>query len=372
MSPSTELTAQKPQGSVFQRARRLLRFLDRTQQADYIGGGAPCASWGMLIFAWYELAHRRYDARNSQMPDTPAAPSSSNLVIPYRLAAAGGAVVSLVLAIALVIVVRTSGTDVLATIALALATLAFVVQLIVFIVQTSAANQQMLQAQQLYGQMNAVLGQIGERTEGTQVEMRRISEHFLQSVFPKTVAAHSGPDASEANEAEELETAIETEWPTGSPPSVNRALLTALSAYPSEADAPPIIQRLAALSDAARRDFYRLVNDDVYYRSGDSSRWIGPGLPARGLEPSLGDLVEQFNVHDKQFIALSEVGRQVARLLVPEDDPPPYIGDGVQGFREEYRNFRKDFFERTSRRTRADRTRRTARRPRRSKQRVSG
>jgi hypothetical protein len=300
------------------------------------------------------------------MPDTPSAPLSSNLVIPFRLAAAGGAVISLVLAVVLVIVVRTNGTDVLATIALALAILAFVVQLIVFIVQTSATNQQMLQAQQLYGQMNTVLGQIGERTEGTQVEMRRISEHFLQSVFPKAVAAHSGPDASEASEAEELETAIETDWPTGSPPSVNRALLTALSTYPSEGDAPPLIERLAAATDAGRHNFYRLVNDEVYYRSEDSSGLIGPGLPARGVEPSLSDLVEQFSVHEKPFIGLSEAGRQVARLLVPEENPPPYIGDGVPAFREEYRNFRKDFFERTSRRTREDRTRRedrAARRP---------
>lgn len=66
----------------------------------------------------------------------------ATLNIPLSVLAAAGAILSLDLAAALVIVVRVLGSDVLATIALTLAMLAFVVQLIVFIVQSATSNQQ--------------------------------------------------------------------------------------------------------------------------------------------------------------------------------------------------------------------------------------
>ncbi|HXN01428.1 MAG TPA: hypothetical protein VN973_06005 [Candidatus Dormibacteraeota bacterium] len=79
------------------------------------------------------------------MPDDKAGPPS-RLVVEFRWLAAAGAIISLALAATLVVTTRSNGSDVLATIALALAILAFVVQLIVFIVQTTAASQQMLQS----------------------------------------------------------------------------------------------------------------------------------------------------------------------------------------------------------------------------------
>jgi len=264
------------------------------------------------------------------------------LVLQFRWLAAAGAIISLALAATLVITVRANGSDVLATIALALAILAFVVQLIVFIVQTTAANQQMVQAQELHGQMTTVLSQIGERTQGIHEEVGRMSERMYDLVAPKTAAVASAA-GRRATRLELLE-ARPRDFPPGSPPSVNSAILASLNTWPSEQEAPALINHLASLSEDQRQKFYSLLLDEAQYRGPDGSGAIGPGLPADVVsDDTWSDLVERFSssADGPEFVGLSEQGREVGRLLVPSGEPPAYLAAAAP-YREEYGALREE------------------------------
>src|SRR3954453_17690589 len=90
------------------------------------------------------------------------------LRVPLRATAVAAVSVALACLGSLVVVGSIKDVDTLSTVALALAVIAFVAQLIVFVVQTAAANSQMLQSHELFATLQRLLGEMGERTRGTE------------------------------------------------------------------------------------------------------------------------------------------------------------------------------------------------------------
>ena len=115
----------------------------------------------------------------------------THLSVPLKAVAVGSILLTLTSLVLLVIIVSIKDVDLLSTVALGLAILAFVVQLIVYIVQTAAANQQLLQSQQLHGATLRILAEIEEKSAGTQATVRTISERLLAHVLGKAI-----PEAS--------------------------------------------------------------------------------------------------------------------------------------------------------------------------------
>jgi hypothetical protein len=111
----------------------------------------------------------------------------ANVIVPLRIVAIGSAVIALTCLVALVVVTTVTHAETLSTIALTLAIIAFVVQLIVSIVQSGTASQQMMQAQELFGTMQGLLGQIGEQTAGTQAAVNKIGDRLLETALDKAL-----------------------------------------------------------------------------------------------------------------------------------------------------------------------------------------
>jgi len=173
-----------------------------------------------------------------------------------------------------------------------------------------------------------------------------MSDRMYDLIAPKTAAVASA-EGRQASRSELLESR-ERDYPPGSPPSVNRAILSILNTWPSEQEAPELINHLGSLTPEQKQLFYSLLFDDVEYRDADSHA-VGPGLPADVDEKRWSDLLERFTptTDSREFVGLSDKGRQVGRLLVPTGEPPAYLA-GAAPFRQEFDARRREVKERTA------------------------
>ena len=230
----------------------------------------------------------------------------------------------------------------LATVALALAVIAFVAQLIVFVVQAGASNQQMLQSRELHSELLRLLGEMGERTKGTQQAVSSINERLLEAALGKALGTGGGPGSEARNLATEVASLFEaesnpeseTEGPVDPSEVIDedarRQAHEMLLTF-SDADAEAAVGVLEQLSPDAREALRDFGADEVRYagtrigvgRSGD--RKGGPELYRAGLIGRVGA--------GKSLYRLTDPGRQVARLLMAEGDPPPGVAARLAPFR---------------------------------------
>jgi heme/copper-type cytochrome/quinol oxidase subunit 4 len=261
------------------------------------------------------------------------------LTIPYRIVAIASLILTLTCLTTVVVVVSSKDADALSTVALSLAIIAFVVQIIVFIVQMTSASDQMVQAQQLYGSMRGLIGQIEERTAGTQASVQLMSDRMLEHVLGRAMqdteesglhVGNPGFTTSVAQRAAEL--ASESE-PPDFPPRTSSveedmrvlAKLASLPADPGEVRTS--LATLLNLTDLELRDLWRFVRDEVQYRQ--PNRSTGPGLPSSYVQMGLVEkgLLEALDwvSNGQSFLGLSEAGRDAGRLLAA----PGPIPDGL-------------------------------------------
>jgi hypothetical protein len=265
------------------------------------------------------------------------------------LAVASG-VVGLTCLAVLAVVASIKNVDTLSTVALALAVIAFVAQLIVFVVQAGAANTQMLQSRQLHAELLQLLGEMGERARGTQAAVTVINERLLEAALGKAIfetrAAGLRPDVPEI--ARDVTSALEQEaggarsgessrWlPRRADPN-DAAIIRMLQSFPEGEAAEAALARLELLLPSEMRILKTLAEDEVSSRSPGSV--FDPGLTGT-LAPSdtlrVEGLVTQLSdagATGQSIIVLTDVGRQAARLLVAEGEPPSNIAGAVRQLR---------------------------------------
>jgi hypothetical protein len=295
--------------------------------------------------------------------------SATSFAVPWRRTALAAVTVATAALAALAIVATVENRDVLSTVALSLAILAFLIQIIVFIAQTWTTSQQMLQAQVLNAQSGSLLTEIRTHTQGTQAmladQMKTVLDHAFQQA--KTVDAKSEDALTLRGVERSVRRAVDEvirgqipatfgSSPALSPPSFvspstvgeftqpsspaatapdaeDQRILARLKTYPAREDAEPLLEILERLSPLAMAQFRRYAQDEV------DSRSIGmlPGLALRhGRAPFSEELMDAGLIQptdapigsdSREWRELSEIGREAARLIFGEGDPPEYLLD---------------------------------------------
>ncbi|HVF06107.1 MAG TPA: hypothetical protein VNA20_14795 [Frankiaceae bacterium] len=250
----------------------------------------------------------------------------------------------------LIVVVSVKDIDTLATVALALALISFTAQLLVFVVQTRSANEQELRSQNLYAELLGLLAQIRERTEGTQTTITAMNSQLLEHVLGKarseTEAAGVQPDQPDysrrvAENAVRLwprvttaTNELELPFPPHTPQSDDLAVATELSTFPSDTDeVDSALKTLEQLSSTDLRSLARLAKDEVSSRRPGAT--YAPGL----LTVYSKDLETRGLIKRSPYASADEVwiltpaGRQLARLLAAEGDPPHEFAGRISALR---------------------------------------
>jgi heme/copper-type cytochrome/quinol oxidase subunit 4 len=263
------------------------------------------------------------------------------LRVPLLGLAVASSAVALTCLATLAVVAAVKDADTLSTVALALAVIAFVAQLIVFVVQGSAANAQMLQSQELHAQLLGLLGEVGERTKGTEAAISTMSERLLEAALGKALAERRTP----SEELDVREVARETFAAAGQAddasdsvsylprrPSADDARLLAELDRPVTLDeAEALVDTLRSLSPYYRTRLRSFVDDERTFRSPDAL--FEPGLAVYGGDQD--ELVQHGLIAvdpdsgrspGRPLYVLTDSGRNLARLVsgaaLPEEIAP--------------------------------------------------
>ena len=251
---------------------------------------------------------------------------------------------------ALAVVASIHDADTLSTVALALAVIAFVAQLIVFVVQADAANAQMVQSRQLHGELQHLLGEMGERTRGTEVTVQTINERLIEAVIGKRLGERAGfPSSADAVRrfAEDVsaEVAADTASPDrGQPHFLPRTptpddaeIIRIMTAFPSEDEARAALATLSSLDliDVGRLGIF--AADEIKSRQ----PWAvyDPGFSAiedDDLEKAglVARVPGSEAIVGSPMSALTPEGRELGRLLTATDSPPPALAGEIFELRQ--------------------------------------
>lgn len=263
------------------------------------------------------------------------------LVVPLRGLAVASAAVALTCLAALVVVASIKDVDTLSTVALSLAVIAFVAQLIVFVVQTGATSQQMLQSRELHAELLRLLGEMGERTKGTEAAVTRMDEKLLEVAIEKTFGPGEGSHTSRRAAAAEISAFVnEPRWQAASDDVVDEdpfELVDPLAAQQAQeffSTFPPqagvevlgILRRLTPTGLSALARFGR----DAREWSGTT---LGPGLSpsVTGTDELVANGLLMPRQSDPTVWILNDIGRDAARLLTARNEPPAQIAEALAG-----------------------------------------
>lgn len=258
------------------------------------------------------------------------------------------AMASFILAVSagVVVVIVTQGDETLSTVAIILAIIAFLVQIIVFIVQMQVASEQSLQSQTIFGEMQATLGTIQERTQGTQQSLMGLNERLMEAALGKVLpqaqkASGDSPDEFVRDTAERLVRILREgstdppqqepgrdvplpDFPSRVSDTRDAEIVHQLSTFPSAEAARTSLAKLQNLPKLSLRRLKRLARDERRSRSPDSM--LAPGLPATPADDALIDagLVSgsEKMALGRPLRTLTDQGREAARLLMADGALP--------------------------------------------------
>jgi hypothetical protein len=278
---------------------------------------------------------------------------SGTFSIPYRTVALAATLVSAASLTALVLVASLHGAEPLATTAIALAIITFVVQLIVYVAQSNQAQRDNDRSQDLHAQLQAALGHLTARAEGTQATVTTMSDKLLDRALQQTGLSKledlpTGFTRDVArNLAELLNADPETDAAGGEVQPVHSEFLSKtwgpeedarvmelMTHWPSNPDEIAEIKRdLEGLSDFAIYVLKKATEDEVKYR--DPSALLRPSIPSAHIDSSEAlyerGLLEELGMeaYGNEISALTEKGRRVARVFATADPPPAELQDLV-------------------------------------------
>lgn len=298
-----------------------------------------------------------------RVPSPDARVREVNFVLPLRATAVAACCVALACLAALVVVAAVHNVDTLSTVALTLAIITFVVQLIVFIAQAGAANQQLVEAQKIFGQTQSALSKIGEQTAATRATVDKIDEHFLTAILGK--ALRQAEFSSEQGRPPDLQAVAAT---------AARSLSNSASSDPESPVWPPALTaeevarrtrnlRRPVLDDAEILQVLALADPDS--PSGESAGYFGATLESFGwdeLDSMSNDIAPGLQVSESDqpllddgwlrrlpppyshLAELTDKGRRAAALIMDPGrafEVSPELIERVLDFRREVQNFER-------------------------------
>lgn len=298
---------------------------------------------------------------DSREPNSPT--PKTHLVVAWPAAAIGALVLAIAALATLAVLVNES--QVLATVAIVLAIIAFVVQIIVFIVQMQVSGSQALHSQELHGQLEGVLVQIQERTEGTQESLVGMNEKLLEVAIGRSL-----PQARKASEGDDegfvRDLAVATiqnlrgqddgqrfvedlpsdtlrrrrvqstgsVWPTRPVTDEDRKAVAIASKWPSKEEAESVLSGVEQLSDADIARLVTIIEDDFAQLSDvERGKILVPGYSLTDADKILCD--EGFisgsgyiSPLAREIQSLTPLGRIAGRLVsIPAPVPLELQGD---------------------------------------------
>ena len=307
--------------------------------------------------------HSVYEVRNivkqwwwGRREMTEEAPTrSTHWILSLRAVAVVMAVFGFSCLTVLIVVTAVDSENALATVALALAVLAFTVQLIVFVAQHGMAGEQGRRNEELHGSMQGVLAEISEKTAGTQLDVRRMSdrsERMSEAILSKNFADAQGGRVDYRRLASDLNRTVDESdgdaqaapqeddfWPARQIRPNDEAVVHQLQTFPEADDVGDSLTMLKDLSSDARQRLKSFGDDEA--RARKPGYLLDPAL----LEEESSELEKQgliephpgsANLPERRdgFMRLTEDGREVARLLTARGDPPEYL-PGLKQIRDE-------------------------------------
>jgi hypothetical protein len=137
----------------------------------------------------------------------------SILTVQWRSVAIGGVLVAIAALAALVVVATVNDAGALETIALSLAILAFVIQIVVFVAQAWTSSQQMLQSETLNAETKNLLVEVRSASSGTQSlltdQFDRVLRAALERELPSVIDDETGrADQGDLGTATELQESL--------------------------------------------------------------------------------------------------------------------------------------------------------------------
>jgi hypothetical protein len=245
---------------------------------------------------------------------------------------------------ALAVVASIKNANTLSTVALSLALMSFVLQILIFVVQTYAINNQMLDAQRLYGEMRDALADIKARAEGTQSVVERVSDRLLEAALGKAAAeSRDAVDVTSPEFARRVREVLRgaeegSDTTDAYPPSTrDPAAYEMMRTWPTGDAAQEAAGIASGLGETARGLLARFAIDEL--KSQRPGAQLGPGLYS-GRSPGIeelteGDLLEvvpgYVGEEGDLLRRLTPAGRHVARLFTANPPPPPELQAFYEG-----------------------------------------
>jgi hypothetical protein len=286
----------------------------------------------------------------------PSPTASTHLILPHRAVAVVASLFGVTCLSVLVVVSAIDDESALSTVALALAILAFSIQIIVFVAQQNLAAEQGRRSEELYGKTQSLLAEIKEKTAGTQVDVRRISdrtERMVEGVLSKGLADAYGGKVDVRRLAEDVTRTVDQSdaesgedgevepipWPPRHPQPDDGEVITQLKTYPAPEEVGDSLATLQHLSRKGRIRLKAFGDDEIKGRQPDSP--LDPALlETKSSELEEAGLIEPLPGQTQPatgtlwLMRLSKDGRQVARLLTARSDPPEYL-EGLEKIRKD-------------------------------------
>jgi hypothetical protein len=240
----------------------------------------------------------------------------------------------------LVIVAALKQDDALATVALSLAIITFVTQILVFIAQTWTTSQ-------LNAETRGFLEQLKTSTHGTEkavnTQVDKLTNHLI-STFESLRKRDYGSGDSDLRESVREEVAdvlsstqnVSIQTVSGSSvasiSSANERVIDELLSWPNEEEGQEYLRLLRTLSPIAVANIRMLADDELRSRQAGTE----PGLPVAADHPfseeiigaGLAEYVPSPENPTDQWVRLTNMGRQVARLMMGAENPPGWLRDG--------------------------------------------
>ena len=263
--------------------------------------------------------------------------AESQLSISWRNVALAAVAFGIVAVAALVVVASLRHTETLATVALSLAVLAFLVQIIIFLGQTSTQTAQVTRSEDIYGRTLELLADIRESSRHTQEAVKEQREFLLPALLAKLDLQRPPADAAPVDYTRAADDAEAFYPPRERSPDDGR-IARALSTWPTDPEiARQAAAELAELSSNAVEFLVRFAQDEWFVRSRGATISNGLYLDRdvswtqellqhgliRPLDPPLIDARDP----GREFLVLSDKGREQGRLLIAPLPKPPMLHD---------------------------------------------
>ncbi len=282
--------------------------------------------------------------------------------VPWRGFSVGMGLIAAASVASLVVVTSVKDVDTLSTVALALAILAFAAQLVISVAERQASSQQLLQSERVNTETQALLADVRASTQGLHSTLSDQFDTVLRAALrPAIEEATQDGDVSpielEKRITQHFDQAVrdlstraeirnERYWSSGQSPSPDgpagdQGIIDHMETYPDADEGRRLLEVLnqltplevTLLSKRAQRELERR-------RAGLSTRWYwkgddpGPATQAlieKGLfEPvsPLKGVAEKYP--ERNYVALSPLGRDVARLILAREPAPKWLLDSMR------------------------------------------